>query len=239
MRDWNSIKNKSRTFCASCRHGMTGHAVRLSVVIPRWMPTCPAGALAAIAAPFVEVIVADGGSRDGTAALAHRHGATVIAAPRGSGSQLCAGARAAPPTWLMFLHADSAPAAAGARRSARSSLTPGTRAGRLSPLRARRRIGSGAAAGAGGRLALPRLALPYGDQGLVIGRASTSGSAAPADPADGRRRCSRGASGGSGWCRFRPPPSPRPRATGAAATCAGRCATSPALGSTSPACLRH
>ena len=54
----------------------------------------------------LEVIVADGGSSDGTPALAS--GVTVIAAPRGRAAQMNAGALAANGQYLLFLHADSA-----------------------------------------------------------------------------------------------------------------------------------
>lgn len=53
----------------------------------------------------VEVIVADGGSRDATCAVAGD--ALVIAAPAGRGTQLAAGARAASGDVLWFLHADT------------------------------------------------------------------------------------------------------------------------------------
>jgi len=56
---------------------------------------------------LAEVIVADGGSSDGTAALAARMGARVIAGARGRGAQLRAGAAAARGEILLFLHADS------------------------------------------------------------------------------------------------------------------------------------
>lgn len=54
-----------------------------------------------------EIIVADGGSADGTAEYALRGGARVLAAPAGRGSQLAAGARAATRGVLLFLHADT------------------------------------------------------------------------------------------------------------------------------------
>ena len=55
----------------------------------------------------IEVIVADGGSVDGTAAIAAQHGARVIAAARGRAAQLNAGTAAARARWLLCLHADS------------------------------------------------------------------------------------------------------------------------------------
>jgi rSAM/selenodomain-associated transferase 2 len=91
----------------------------LSVVIPA---LGEAGNLAvllpALAAdlPSAEVIVADGGSADDTAAVVARLGhARLIAAPRGRARQMNAGARAAAGDALLFLHADTRlPPGAGA-----------------------------------------------------------------------------------------------------------------------------
>lgn len=56
-----------------------------------------------------EAIVVDGNSQDGTAAVARSGGwARVVAAPRGRGQQLAAGANAARGDILLFLHADTA-----------------------------------------------------------------------------------------------------------------------------------
>ncbi|GAB4234666.1 MAG: TIGR04283 family arsenosugar biosynthesis glycosyltransferase [Deltaproteobacteria bacterium] len=54
-----------------------------------------------------EVIVADGGSRDGTVEIARAAADAVIAAPRGRASQMNAGAAAARGDVLLFLHADT------------------------------------------------------------------------------------------------------------------------------------
>ena len=54
-----------------------------------------------------EVIVADGGSRDGTPRLAARGADRVLAAPRGRARQMNAGAAAATGRVLLFLHADT------------------------------------------------------------------------------------------------------------------------------------
>ena len=58
------------------------------------------------AAPGAEIIVADGGSADATAALAAAH-ARVIQAPQGRARQMNAGANAAAGATLLFLHADT------------------------------------------------------------------------------------------------------------------------------------
>src|SRR5207245_8852713 len=54
----------------------------------------------------LDIVVADGGSSDGTPAVAQAAGARAIAAPRGRARQLNAGAEAARGQWLLFLHAD-------------------------------------------------------------------------------------------------------------------------------------
>lgn len=55
----------------------------------------------------VETIVVDGGSTDHTSAIAEAAGATVLRSPRGRGTQLNAGVRAAFGEILLFLHADT------------------------------------------------------------------------------------------------------------------------------------
>ena len=55
----------------------------------------------------VEVIVADGGSEDGTRRRARELGALCLRAPRGRGSQMAAGAARASGESLVFLHADT------------------------------------------------------------------------------------------------------------------------------------
>ena len=80
----------------------------LSVIIPT-LNEAPniAGAIAsARAAGAGEVIVADGGSRDATAAAAQAAGARLVTGERGRGPQLNLGAAHAAGDVLCFLHAD-------------------------------------------------------------------------------------------------------------------------------------
>jgi len=85
----------------------------LSVVIPalnaaRTLPACLEALEDARRNGLVrEVILADGGSSDGTVALAARAGARVLVEEPGRGGQLVAGAQAARAPWLLFLHADT------------------------------------------------------------------------------------------------------------------------------------
>jgi len=73
-------------------------------------------ALAPLRARGHELIVVDGGSSDGTAALARGAADRVVSAPRGRASQMNAGAALARGEVLVFLHADTRlPENAGAR----------------------------------------------------------------------------------------------------------------------------
>jgi rSAM/selenodomain-associated transferase 2 len=65
------------------------------------------GALAPLRARGVEIVVADGGSRDATVERARPLADRVVVAPRGRGAQMNAGAAAAAGAILLFLHADT------------------------------------------------------------------------------------------------------------------------------------
>ncbi len=86
-------------------------AQRLSVVIPALNEAATIVAALAALAPLRsrghEVIVADGGSTDGTAQLALGSCDQCVRAPRGRALQMNAGARAATGDALVFLHADT------------------------------------------------------------------------------------------------------------------------------------
>ena len=127
--------------------------------------------LAALRGEVAEIIIADGGSMDATPDIARAYGAQVITAPRGRGPQLRAAAEAASQPWLLALHADTCPGAgwqeavagfiarpeateqAGYFRFALDDAAPEAR--RLEAMVAWR---------------CRWLGLPYGDQGLLIGR---------------------------------------------------------------------
>ena len=76
--------------------------------------------------PGCEIIVADGGSRDGTVAVARALGATVIRSAPGRGRQLARGAEMAAGDVLLLLHADLVfPAGGLARIEERLNAAPG------------------------------------------------------------------------------------------------------------------
>ncbi len=144
----------------------------LSIIIPALnAEETLTAALAGINETAAEIIVADGGSDDGTIRAAEKAGALVIKSAPGRGGQLAAGAAAANGDWFLFLHADTvlgtgweeaaddfmaAPEnreRAGAFRFRLDDVAPAAR--RLERLVAWR---------------TRALGLPYGDQGLLLSR---------------------------------------------------------------------
>ena len=119
----------------------------------------------------LSITVCDGGSHDGTAAIARQAGATVLASEPGRGRQLAAGAMAGRAPWLLFLHADTV-LSAGWTAAARQFMAEATHVPKAGYFRLRfdsadpraRRLE---------RLVAWRcrtFGLPYGDQGLLIDR---------------------------------------------------------------------
>lgn len=110
-------------------------ALALSVVVPTLDEAANiAGALADIAVrcPGAEVLVVDGGSRDGTPDIAARaSGVRVLASHPGRARQMNAGARAATGAVLLFLHADTRLPAGAGELVARALAGPGVVAGRF------------------------------------------------------------------------------------------------------------
>jgi rSAM/selenodomain-associated transferase 2 len=86
-------------------------AQRLSIIVPTVNEAhgirAALEALAPLRARGHEVIIADGGSTDGTAQLAQGWSDRVVASARGRALQMNAGARVASGDVLLFLHADT------------------------------------------------------------------------------------------------------------------------------------
>jgi rSAM/selenodomain-associated transferase 2 len=143
--------------------------MRLSVVIPALNAAATLGPCLAALHGADEIVVVDGGSSDGTAALAERSGARLVRSPRGRGAQLAAGAAAARGDWLLFLHADTRLAPgwsdAAERHAARSPDKAACFRFRLDAGERRARLVE-----AGVAIRVRMLGLPYGDQGLLVPR---------------------------------------------------------------------
>jgi len=145
----------------------------LAVVIPvlneaRSLPPL----IASLLAEDARVIVADGGSTDGSAEAACNAGATVIEAARGRAAQQNAGAAAAADAGadaLLFLHADTSPPAGFARLTLSALADPGVVLGAYG-------FSLGATTPAlrvieaNTRLRVSLGGIPYGDQGLFCRR---------------------------------------------------------------------
>lgn len=144
----------------------------LSVVIPtlnaaRHLPSLLAG-FAGVALEH-EVIVADGGSSDGTQRVATAFHVRLLEGPAGRGRQLRAGGAAARGAWLLFLHADTR-LGPGWQDAVAAFIADPANTYRAAYFRLRLDDASGDARRVE-RLATWRaaaLGLPYGDQGLLI-----------------------------------------------------------------------
>ncbi len=143
----------------------------VAVIIPTLNAASPLPATLAALDGFGSVVVADGGSTDGTRDLARAAGALVLKAPRGRGPQLAAGAAATDAPWLLFLHADTRLGVGWRDAVERFVVEPGN-ANRAGYFRLRF-ASEHPAARRVERLAAWRariIGLPYGDQGLLIAR---------------------------------------------------------------------
>jgi rSAM/selenodomain-associated transferase 2 len=151
--------------------GTTVGLQQLAVVIPSLNAAATVSRCIRALGDVGEIIVADGGSTDDTARIARRLGARVISTARGRGAALCQGALHARHPWLLFLHADTV-LSSNWRTCAerfiervrtdhhagyfRFELDDTSRQAR----RVQRRVA----------LRCRLLALPFGDQGLLISR---------------------------------------------------------------------
>lgn len=157
--------------------GMTGidapHAslAGMSVIIPALNAAPHLRGTIAACGGVREILVVDGGSRDGTIDIVRATGARLIHAAAGRGIQLHAGAMQSEAEWLLFLHADTVlteswqieverfiaePSNLSRAATFRFGLDDSSRQAR----RLERRVA----------WRTRYLGLPYGDQGLLIHR---------------------------------------------------------------------
>jgi rSAM/selenodomain-associated transferase 2 len=149
--------------------------IRLAVVIPTLnaagsLPGTLAALRPARGLLDLDILVSDGCSTDATPVAATAHGARLVSGPAGRGIQLRRGAEAARGNWMLFLHADTVPAAGWAEAVRDFILRHGEGVAGYGTFRldhdtpAARRVE---------RLVAWRnrvLALPYGDQGLLVSK---------------------------------------------------------------------
>lgn len=154
----------------SAQKARSHHNNSLSIIIPALNES--AQILAAIQSARkglpLEVIVVDGGSRDETAQIATKAGATVIQAPRGRAAQMNAGAGISRGSHLLFLHADTRLPdgySVHIRRILNDSAVAGAfRFGIAQPFSGRRLIEWMT------NFRARKLQMPYGDQAIFIRR---------------------------------------------------------------------
>jgi rSAM/selenodomain-associated transferase 2 len=144
-------------------------AMKLSVIIPTLEAGDRLPATLSALTGADEIVIVDGGSRDGTQAIAAAAGARVISAACGRGHQLLTGGEVALGPWFLFLHADTVLDPGWREQVARFITEPHHaemaavfRFALDDPLPAARRLERWV------NWRVRRLGLPYGDQGLLI-----------------------------------------------------------------------
>jgi rSAM/selenodomain-associated transferase 2 len=144
---------------------------RLDVVIPTLNAAATLCQTLANLPPGARPIISDGGSNDGTIAIAKQAGCRIVTGPAGRGRQLSAAAAVARRPWYLFLHADTTISPGGWDAIA-DHMVDEARQGLAGSLRLRimddawqaRLIETGVA------WRVRRFGLAYGDQGLLIHR---------------------------------------------------------------------
>ncbi len=143
--------------------------MKLSVVIPTWNEAQNLAATLDSLPERAEVVVADGGSVDGTAEIARRSGARVLDCEPGRARQMNRGARETRGDTLLFLHADAV-LGPGAAEAIERALADPEVVGGFFRLRIRSSKAALRLAAIGSRLRARALRMPYGDQGLFLRR---------------------------------------------------------------------
>lgn len=141
----------------------------LAIIIPTLNEEARLAATLGALPAGTEVVVADGGSRDATQAIAEEYGARLVVSEPGRGRQMNMGARVAGGDILLFLHADTLLPEGFQDEVALCLGCAGAVAGafRLQLVGEKRGL---ALVSWGANLRSRFWALPYGDQALFMGR---------------------------------------------------------------------
>lgn len=143
--------------------------MNLSVVIPTWNEAGNLSATLESLPERAEVVVADGGSIDGTIEIARRSGASILSCEPGRARQMNRGARETRGDVLLFLHADAV-LESGAAAAIEEALADPAVVGGFFRLRVRSPRAALRVAALGSNLRARALKMPYGDQGLFLRR---------------------------------------------------------------------
>lgn len=151
----------------------TSHAdlAQVSVIIPTLNAAFDLGSAIAACSGVREILVVDGGSRDGTTDVARAMGARLLRADAGRGIQMHAGAMRSEGEWLLFLHADTVLTGNWPKEVERFIADPANLS-RAATFQFGLDDPSAEAQRLERRVAwrTQHLGLPYGDQGLLIHR---------------------------------------------------------------------
>lgn len=149
------------------------HLSNLSIIIPTWQASSALSRLMPdlwTECTGSEIIISDAGSNIDINSLPKGLNAIVLTSPRGRGTQLAAGAAASNRDWFLFLHADSRlPQGFGAAINRHMQHWP--EAAAYAALRFDDPDWRASMIARGANLRSSLMALPYGDQGLLIPRA--------------------------------------------------------------------
>ncbi len=150
----------------------------LSIVIPtldsaaRIAPTLASLTEALSDGLLRDVVISDGGSTDDIAEIADELGAAFVSGLKGRGGQLRRGAEAAKGDWLLFLHADTvlAPGWTKVVRRHLDAAAPGRDRAGVFRLAFDDDSMAASLVASWANLRTRLLAMPFGDQGLLISR---------------------------------------------------------------------
>lgn len=151
----------------------------LSIVIPTLdaamgLPATLAALIPGLEAGIIrDLVISDGGSTDATLALSEEAGARIVTGPKGRGGQIGRGVEAAQGDWLLILHADTV-LSEGWVDAVQAHMARHPDSAGYFRLRFRASGIAPALVAGGANLRSRLFGLPYGDQGLLITRATLS-----------------------------------------------------------------